>query len=60
MAKIVTDKGIKDCPLCGKPAQLERGAFVYAITCPCSSHVFYGCERSAAKTVERWNKRAGE
>lgn len=47
------------CPLCGGAAQLERGAFLFAMTCPCSSHVFYGAEHSISGTVAAWNRRAG-
>lgn len=49
---------LKPCPLCGETAQLERGMLLWAITCPCSSHVFFGCEQSAEKTIEAWNRRA--
>ena len=47
------------CPLCGGAAQLERGGFLFAVTCPCSSHVFYGSEHSISGTVAAWNRRAG-
>lgn len=47
------------CPLCGGAAQLERGALLFAVTCPCSSHVFYGAEYSISGTVAAWNRRAG-
>lgn len=47
------------CPLCGGKAQVERGSFMIGVTCPCSSHVFYGAERSVSMSVAAWNRRAG-
>lgn len=47
------------CPLCGGEAQVERGSYLFAVTCPCSSHVFYGGEHSISGTVAAWNRRAG-
>lgn len=47
------------CPMCGGAAQVECGGFLVAVTCPCSSHVFYGAEHSIRKTVAAWNRRAG-
>lgn len=59
----VIDLGGKErllpCPLCGGEAQLESGGLVLAVTCPCSSHVFYGAERSVSMSVAAWNRRAG-
>ena len=46
------------CPFCGGKAEIERGAVLWAVTCPCASHVFYGCESSRDKTIEAWNRRA--
>lgn len=46
------------CPLCGGEARIEHGLVAWAVVCPCSSHVFYGCELDKAKTAEAWNARA--
>lgn len=46
------------CPMCGGAAQLERGGLLLAVTCPCSSHVFFGAEHSVDGTVAAWNRRA--
>ena len=50
-------KELKPCPFCGGEAHIERGAILWAVVCPCASHVFYGCEQSAEKTVKAWNTR---
>lgn len=39
--------------------RLPHGEFLFAMTCPCSSHVFYGAEHSISGTVAAWNRRAG-
>lgn len=49
---------LKPCPLCGGEAHIEHGLVTWAVVCPCSSHVFYGYEKSQAKTAEAWNTRA--
>lgn len=49
---------LKPCPFCGGEAHIEHGLVTWAVVCPCSSHVFYGCEKDKAKTVEAWNTRA--
>lgn len=46
------------CPLCGGEAQVEFGVSLFAVTCPCSSHIFYGAEYSVSRTVAAWNRRA--
>lgn len=51
---------LKPCPFCGGEAHIEHGLVTWAVVCPCSSHVFYGCELDKAKTVEAWNRRAKE
>lgn len=58
MATVHPEFELLPCPLCGGPAQVEHGMIVWAVTCPCGSHVFYGCENSGEKTAEAWNKRA--
>lgn len=47
---------------CSGCAQLAQGGLIgmYAVTCPCSSHVFYGAEGSAEMTAYRWNCRANK
>lgn len=49
---------LKPCPFCGGKARIEHGLVTWAVVCPCSSHVFYGCEKDKAKTAEAWNTRA--
>lgn len=49
---------LKPCPLCGGEARIEHGLVTWAVVCQCSSHVFYGCEKDKAKTIEAWNTRA--
>lgn len=57
MAQVLTQFKLKKCPICGGEAQVERGLVSYGVTCPCSSHMFFGMERSADMTALAWNSR---
>ncbi len=59
--EILITEGVKPCPMCGSAAQIKRGMFggVY-VACECSLHTFFRAEEDPLKTLERWNKRAGE